>query len=245
MRSRLTLRRPRLATACALLMALLLVAGGLIWYRPVLTTPRQNMAEVPAPPALFAATQYALPGHKRACMDNVTVTPQSQVVEFQLFPARSAKGGGPPVAFSVQGPGYQATSFLHGGYPGGIALLPLSPPKHALIATACIRNLGTSPVSLVGTDEARTVSRSHPLTVGARPLPGDVALAFLQSRPKSPLHELGQAAQHASNLTDGLLPPALILAIAVITAFGVPAVTILAVRMALAEQERPAAKPAE
>lgn len=240
MRRRLLLARPRFPTRCAVLMALLLLAGALIWYRPALTVPHQPVAEVPAPPAMFVATQFSVAGHQRACMSDVTVTPQSQLVEFQIFHAKNAKGGGPPVAFTLDGSGYHASAVLTGGYPGGTAVLPLTPPKRALITTACFHNLGTTPVFLVGTDEARSISRSHPVMVHGRSLPGDVAFSFLQSKRGNALGELGQLFQHVSDLTDGMLPPASLWLIAFVTAFGVPTAMILALRAALQDHEHSA-----
>ncbi len=227
--------RPGLATGCAVLIALLLFAGALVWYRPFLTTPSQPVAEIPAPPALFVAHQFPLAGHQQACMDTVTVTPQSQLVSFSLFPGGTATGGGPPVLLTLTAPGYAAKVAVPGGYPGGSATLPLSPPKHPRIVTACFHNLGAGTVLLVGTSEPRTVSRSH-LTVDRRAVYGDVALSFLESKRVDLLQRLGPAVQHASDLTDGLLPPALIWIVAVATALGVPLAMILAFHTALREQ---------
>jgi hypothetical protein len=217
-------------------MAALLLAGALIWYRPWLTASTQPVAEVPEPPALFATTQFRLIAHQRACMNSVTVTPQSQLVQFQLFPASAAASGGPPIDLTLDAPGYHTKVAVGGGYPGGSASLPFSPPTQPLIATACFHDLGSTPVLLVGTSEQRTSSRSH-LTLNGRAVPGDIALQFLQSQRRDMLQLPGQLVRHASNLTGGLLPPALIWLVAILTAFGVPIAVIMAFRAALREED--------
>ena len=81
-------RWPDLATACLVLMLLLIVAGALIWYRPFLTRSTQPISEIPAPSALFVLSEFPVPPHQQACMKSVTVTPDSNLATFQLRPAK-------------------------------------------------------------------------------------------------------------------------------------------------------------
>lgn len=228
--------RVPLALGCALLMALLVLIGVALWYQPALSEPRQAVAEIPAPPALEVAASFALSSHARACESAVTVTPQSQDAQFTLFPAKPTKTGGPPVELTLAAPGYTSRTLLPGGYPGGSATLPMTPPPYPLIARACFQNLGSGTVLLVGTDEGRTVSRSSPVTVAGRTLPGDIDLGFLQSKPTNIVHQLGEIAEHASNLTDGLLPPVLVWLVAILTFAGAPISIVCAFYVALRDE---------
>ena len=240
MRSRLTrVSRRVLATGCAVLMAVLMLGAALAWYLPAVIDPGRPIAEVPAPPALFGVAQFSVGPRQRACERGVTVTPLSQIAEFAVRPGQGATAG-PPLRFTLDAPGYHAASAVGGGYPGGIASLSISPPSHSLIATACFVNAGAAPLVLIGTAELRTISRVSPIVVDGNSVPGDVALTFQENRSVGAAHLLGQLADHASNLTDGLIPPALVWVIGLLTMLGVPLAMILAVWLSL-QAEQPAA----
>src|SRR2546427_1413355 len=151
MRSRvLGVRWPGAALAIAALTAALLLAGALIWFLPYLTREQQPVAEVPTPPALFVRSEFVVPPHQRACMESVTITPSAGLAEFQLRPATASPGGGPPVELVLSAPGYKANAQVPGGYPGGGVTVPIAPPKHATVGSACFINLGTVSVQLDG-----------------------------------------------------------------------------------------------
>ena len=221
-----------LATSCLVLMVVLIVVGALIFWRPFLTRTSQPITETPAPSALFVLSEFPVPPHQQACMKSVTVTSDSRLATFQLRPPKPTPTGGPPVELILSGAGYRATAFVPGGYPGGSVTLPIRPPQHDLIGTACFVNLGATKVLLDGTTEARTISRPT-VEIGGRLAPGDIALFFQSNRSVSVLAELDVLFGHASNLTDGLIPVWLIWLIAPLVAFGVPIALILAFYSAL------------
>src|SRR5580658_454696 len=129
--------RVGLPTLVALLAGGLIIAGALIWFRPYLTQTQQPVAEVPTPSALFAVSEFAVPPHQQACMDSITVEPDSRIAQFQLRPAKPTPQGGPPIELVLRAPGYRATVKVPGGYPGGGVALPIiPPPTHALIGSA-------------------------------------------------------------------------------------------------------------
>jgi hypothetical protein len=218
-------------------MATLILAGALIWYRPYLTARSNAISEVPAPSALFAVSEFPVPAGGRACMDSVTVNPNSRVAAFMLRPARPTPVGGPPVDLVLSAPGYRATLHVPGRYPGGSVALPIAPPPRAEIGTACFVNRGRSTVLFDGTTEARTVSRSHVLLDGHTAV-GDIALAFYDNRSRSLLDRLGEVFGHASNLTDRLVPVWLIWLLVVLIALGVPCGMTAAFYRALRADER-------
>jgi hypothetical protein len=101
-----------------------------------------------------------------------------------------------------------------------------------LIAEACFVNEGGTVVDLIGTTEPETVTRSA-TTIGGKSVAGDIALTFLGAHSHSLLEELGVIAEHASNLTDGLLPPWLLWLLAIVVAFGVPSCVVAALYLAV------------
>jgi hypothetical protein len=214
-------------------MTVLVVGGALIWYGPPLTRSRQVFAEIPTPAALGPPLQYPVPAHGQACMALVTVTPDSRLAAFQLFPAKRVPTGGPPVELTLSAAGYHSSALVPGGYPGGSASVPITPPRRAVLTTACFVNRGRTTVLLAGTTQPQTVSRSANVVIDGRPVPGDVALAFLEGRPTTLLAHLGEIFQHASNLTDGLLPPWAIWAFAILAALGVPSAVTFAFYVAV------------
>ena len=66
---------------------------------------------------------------------------------------------------------------------------------------------------------------------------GDISLTFLDTRPHSLLGRAGTIFEHASNLTDNLIPVWLIWILAVLILFGVPLGMLAAFYWALREDE--------
>jgi hypothetical protein len=229
-------RRISLPLAAAAFTAVLILVGALVWFRPFLARQEQPFAEVPAPAALFVSSAFSLAPHSEACMNSVTITPQSEVAEFTVRPTTPTPSGGPPLELRLQASGYEARTTIPGGYPGGAGAVPIKPPKRSQIGNVCFRNLGKSTALLDGTTELRTLSRPL-VAVDGRPVYGDIALAFRKGHRQSLVDRLGEAFAHASNLTDRLVPAWLIWLIAVVVAFGVPAAIIAAFYRALREDE--------
>ncbi len=233
------LRRLSLPLAGAGLLALLVLAGALLWFRPFLTNKRPVVAEVPTPGAIFDPIEYPLPRGAEACMNVITVTPQSEVAQFVVRPDGAKGQLGPPIDLVLSAPGYRSVLKVPGGYPGGGVALAITPPKHPVVGTACFVNKGRIAAALLATDEPRTVSRSA-TTIGGKSVVGDIGLSFSQAREQSLLSRLGEVFAHASNLTDDLVPAWLIWLVAVLVAFAVPIAIVAAFYLALRESEAPA-----
>lgn len=232
------IRQLGFAGLCATIMAGLLVLGA-IFALLVLRSPSDDLpAEIPAPYALFSVLPVSVPGHGQGCMQTVTVTPQTHYVRFNVYPAAHAKNGGPPIALTFDGGGYHASIGLNGGYPGGIATLPLvDPPQHPTLVTACFVNHGTHPAVFSGSNEPSSVTRSYPMTVNGAAVPADISLIFLDRSNAGLRYRLTTAIDHASNLTDGLLAPGLIWIIGIALVLGVPLLFVAAWWRALSTPE--------
>ena len=97
-------RRPSTAALSLVVVLLVLLAGVLFRYAPFLTQARQPVAGVPAPPGMVIATHFALPARRRACLDSVSMMPQSQLVGFSIYPGPSSPHGGAPVQVTFAAP---------------------------------------------------------------------------------------------------------------------------------------------
>jgi hypothetical protein len=222
---------------------LLIIVGGLLFLRPHLQSGQELVAGVPAPPALAAITPFSVAPHGRACMSSVTIDAGSALAQFDLAPARPTKHGGPPVDLLLSAPGYRGVVKVPGGYPGGSATLPIVPtPKRSEIGSACFVDVGKTAVVLNGTTEARTVSRSSTLVDG-QSVAGDIALTFLGKGDRSLLDEINETFDHASNLTDGLVPAWLIWVLGLLVLGFVTLGTVAAFYLALREDEASGALP--
>lgn len=233
--------RPGLPAIAAVLTAAIVLTGALIWFRPYLTREQQPVSGVPAPPPLSSVTPFPVQPHEQACMSSITIAPNSRLAEFWLSPATRTPHGVPPVELALNAPGYRAVASVPGGYPGGEVSLAITPPRHAEIGTACFINRGATTVVFAGTVEPRAISRSGTL-VGGQPVVGDIALTFLDSRPRSLLDRCGEIFSHVSNLTDRLVPVWLIWALAILVVLVTPGGIVAAFYLALREDEA-AARP--
>jgi len=233
-RLRERLRQP--SGAAATLAVVLILAGALIWFGPYLTRKEPFLAATPAPAALLPPSEFPLAPQQQACMSSVTINPNSRVAQFGLRPAKTTPRGGPPVELVMSGSGYRAVAIVPAGYLGGDLGLPITPPKHALIGSACFTNRGTTTVLLIGSVEARTISRSETI-IGGKSVVGDITLTFADDHRRSLTERLGEVFGHASNLTDRLVPVWLIWMLAVLVAFGVPIAMVAAFYRALREDE--------
>jgi hypothetical protein len=226
--------RPELTVAAV--GAALILAGAVVWFVAYLTQTRQSVAEIPSPPALVAISEFAVPPSQQACMSSVALTPNSRLAQFRLRRPTGTAQGGPPIELILSGPGYETRAHVAGGYTQASVALPILAPRRALIGRACFVNRGETTALLDGTTEARTVSRSA-TRIDGRPVLGDIALAFLDSRQRSLLDRLAEIFGHASNLTDRLVPVWLIWIFAVLVALGVPIGTMAAFYVALRADE--------
>jgi hypothetical protein len=239
------------ATALA---ALPMLVAGLAVFVPYLIRSRTVSAGVPAPPALFAATEYVLAPGRSACMSSVAVEAGSRVARFAARPAAAPAGGGgvvpgvgrrassgprPPVQLTITAPGYRASGLAPAGTGYKMLAVAIEPPRQALIGSVCFTDRGGTGVALEGSDEARTVSRS-PTVLAGTAVAGDIALAFTQLPRRSLLSSLDELFARASALTEGLLPVWLIWCLAVLVAVGMPVGTLAALHRALQEdRDRP------
>ena len=111
---------------------------------------------------------------ERVCMDNVALTSTSRIAQFSLLRSARASGPAPPVNLHLSAPGYADYVSLPEGSNGGREALRLTfdvtPPRRSEIGTACLSNVGRTPLLLEATTAPRTTSRSV-LTRDGKPVP--------------------------------------------------------------------------
>jgi hypothetical protein len=204
--------------------------GGLIAFVPYLLKQRFWLTSVAAATLenpLLSTTAFPLAGNQRACMNAVTVTHQSGIAAFELFPGARSEQTGPPLELLLSAPGYRAVARLPAGGYGARVEFQIAPPPHSLIGSACLINRGRTPVILEGTTDPRLTSRSA-LTIDGKQVVGNLTLTFLNRRMRSRLAGLGEYFEHVSNLTDRLVPVWLVWILFIVTLLAVPIVIVVA-----------------
>jgi hypothetical protein len=224
------------ARAAAWLAVAVILAGLLLLLGAYLLHKEKPIAGTPAPRALFHATNFTLHPRQSACMNSVTLPPNGRTLQLLLGEAPSATNGNPPIDVVLSAPGYRSVARLPAGQGEGQAELFVRPPKHFVVGSICLINRGTSPAVLLGSTEQRSRTRST-LTIDGKAVEGDIALTFVGNHGKTRLSRLGEAFEHASNLTDRLIPDWLVWLIAVFVALSLPVATIAFFYRALREDE--------
>lgn len=224
------------ARAATTVAAAVILCGGLLLFGSYLLHRERPLAGTPAPPALFNATVFTLPTHQRACMGSITLPPRGRILQLDLREAPSGTHGSSPIDAVLSAPGYRAVAHVPGEQSEGLVEVPIHPPPHPVVGSVCLINRGNAPLALAGSTEARSVSRAT-LTINGKATTGDIALTFLYDRRQSRLARLGEVFDHASNLTDRLVPVWLIWILAISVLFTVPIGTVALFRRALREDE--------
>jgi hypothetical protein len=224
------------ATLAAIVAAAVALLGALLLFGSYLLHREKPVLGTPGPRAAFTASEFTLPAHQRACMSGVTISPHMHVAQFELREPPGSSHGSPPIDVLLSGPGYEALAHAPSEQSEGPVEVQIEPPPRSLIGSVCLINRGPSAAILVGSREPRSRTRSQ-LTIAGKPTSGDIALTFLSGRPRTRLSRLAEVFDHASDLTDQLIPAWLIWIVAISVALGVPLATVAVVRRALAEDE--------
>jgi hypothetical protein len=243
------------AAPVAVVAALVLLVGVLLGLVPFLLKQQQrraSVADATATGAKLSTSAFAIAPRQRACMNSVTVTPNAALATFQLAtaaapertpaaaaarkPAAATESEGPSLELTITAPGYRALSTLPSGGYGKQISFQIVPPRKPVIGTACIVNLGLTPLALEGTTDLGATSRSV-LTIDGRPAVGNLTLIFDEKHERSRVAHLGVVAEHISNLTDQFVPVWLVWVLAACLVVGLPVGIVVAFQRAVREDD--------
>jgi hypothetical protein len=224
------------AAAATIVAAVVIVGCALLLLVSYLLHTERPVAGTPGPSAQSKASEFRIPAHQSACMSAITLVPNGRIVQFEAGEASGSTHRNPPIDVVLSAPGYNATAHVAGGEPEGVVALPVRAPRRTVFGSACVVNRGTTPAVLFGSTEPRTRTRSV-LSINGRPTTGNITLSFFNSRSRSRLSRLGEVFEHASNLTDHLIPTWLIWLLSIFALLAVPAMTVAFFRRAVQEDE--------
>ena len=190
-----------------------------VFFGPFLVRNRFLVANTPVPPPGTSVTPVVLEPGSRACAEQVTFDERGDLV--QLVPLQEGRPG-PPLALTLDAPGYRARATVPGGYRGNAPVrVRIDPPAKAVIGTLCVRNSGRATTQLVGTNEFRTGGRSA-VKLDGQPIPTDFALAFYESEPGRVALILPRIVQRAAQNHGALVGPWLVWPLLIAFVIGIP-----------------------
>ena len=170
---------------------------------------------------------------ERACLDQVALDRDSAVA--RLLVRRVPQAGG-ALRLEVAAPGYRASGRV--AVPPQLATadgshldVPLSPPPpRSTVRTLCVQSVGAARLTLVGTDQARALTRSR-ASLDGTPLPQAFSLTLVQAQRRSALARTPELIDRAAALSP--FGPWLFWVLLPLLLLGVPLLVVAALYLAL------------
>jgi hypothetical protein len=181
-----------------------LVGVALLPVRSYLTEPREVIASTPS--AYTGLTvPIELPARGEACADEILFDTDARIARFGVTAPEGTTA--PPLEIAARGntdgeyrSDYESTADVKGGWTGTRQLdVPLEPPRRAVFGTFCIRNPGSDPVELVGSENGRAYSRPT-VRVNGQVNPIDLQLRLMETGRSGFVSRAGQIMEHAATL---------------------------------------------
>jgi hypothetical protein len=220
------------ATAAAFAVLALAIFG------PALLRGREAVATTATPEPISDATPIRLAPGQRVCTADITLTPRGAVAGLKLVD--EVHGAAPRIAVTVRGPGYAAGPVIaaSSGPQGRDLRARLRPaPPRELFGELCAENAGSSATALIGTREARTLSRARTRAEG-RETATDLSLTFFEAERRSLLALWPVVVEKLAVLRGFLGHGWLLWPLTLLVVLGVPAAVLSALHRALREDGR-------
>src|SRR4051794_1274127 len=133
-----------------------------------------------------ASVLLLLKAGSEACADETVFDQHSQIARFGAFPAPGTSAA-PPIEVSARGytdgefrNDYRSSSRVAGGWRGMRTLdVPLAPPRTPVFGDLCVRNVGSEPINLLGSEDGRAYSRPS-VRVDGKPTAIELEFRLLQ-----------------------------------------------------------------
>jgi hypothetical protein len=225
------MRRPALLAVLAGLAVV--VAGGLAWWHPFLTTARYYPASIPQPLPLYNTPYLDLSRGQQVCFEPAVMDTHSEVAVYRV---NTFKRPGSPVGLTITGPGYRFATQTPGGYGDGeVQQVPVRAPARDIQVRICLRNAGKRKIALFGSDD----QTKAPFTVtrGREPIGIAVQFAFYERRPVSIATRLPTIFDRMQTFRPGFLGPWLFWPLALLCVVGVPLGALWALWRAVVDDE--------
>lgn len=209
-----TARRALAIVPAAALLALVVA----LCFVPFLTEERVVIASTPGAPPLFEPGEVVLGGGRprEVCISSLTLDQYSEAVRFTAFPARPPQA----VTVTVTAPGLRDVrrTAVRGQ---GILEVPVRAPTRAVDGRVCLRSDSPHRLGLAASTERRSQTRAVSKHADRRAR-GDVVLQLVERRPATLIARTGNLIDHAATFRPAIVTPALLWALAILLAAGLP-----------------------
>jgi hypothetical protein len=186
---------------------------------PFLTKEREVVAAIPSPRPVFEVSLVDVPPGEKLCIADVTIPGDARQLRFHVL---TRERRGPALDVTLRAHGYDERLTVAGGYPESTLIsAPMNPPAAASLGDVCLRQRGSAPIELVGSQEERTKSRPES-SVGATVQDADTYLAFYANGRATALDRAGAIVDHMSAFRPAVVGPWLLWPLLVLVVLGVP-----------------------
>lgn len=226
--------RVRSGAAGVLVVGLLLLAATAWLVVGWLNEARPFVASVPQPSPLVSTPVIPVKPGNSVCIDSAVVTPRSEVATFRIGTRRRP---GVDLSTSLRGPGYESRDRIPGRAwkDNDLLQVDLRRPERPVEATFCVRNDGRRTVDFYGADD-RSKTMAITRVAGRRVVP-NLQLAFIEREPATLGRRVGDIAEELSTFRPGVVTPATVWIVAILTVVGLPLLLILAMWRAVREPD--------
>ena len=217
-------RRGPLLAAAAVALAILWGAGDSL--RPFATLDRDVVQSTPGLGALDSRYTATLNAGDEACIEPVTLTPESQVARMRVLAPDGRPA--PPVEITATAGSYRSSGRAQ-GYPTGadqLVTVELDPPDRKVRGRVCVSNAGRGKVDIVGAQDVRSQVPAKLTLNGTEEQGKDLELTLLEAERTSIAERPGELIAHARDLAPDYAPTWLLWILAVLVALGLPAAAI-------------------
>jgi hypothetical protein len=215
-----------------------LVAGGAVTVAAIVlfvawaTKDRTMLVAVPQPGPLTTVETIAIRPGQEVCLRGVTFVPDGEVA---LVRVGTVGKPGQPLTAIARAPGYSAEGSVSADWVDNQMLsFPLDPPDEAVRGTFCVRNDGRRTVHPYAAGDAHTPAETY---VDGRRVEPNLQLAFAREGPTSFAERAGDIVAWVTLFRPGVVVPALIWVLLVLTLLALTAGVVWTMWRALGEPD--------
>lgn len=216
-------------------LALVLLAGALVWVLPWATEDRDPISGVPSPRALERVDGVDIAPGETACSPDLGLDSRTTQVRLQTV---RRPGPRPPLELVLRGPGYTARAVSPQAASEDRSVVAVVPyPGRDVLVELCVRNLGDDATATLAASADRTRSRSITSLEG-RSTDMSVWVTFAERGERSFADRGSDVLSRMATFRPGFVVPGLLGLLAVLVAAGVPLAVGWAWWRSLGDQDR-------
>lgn len=199
-------RRTRIALTALAALSVLVVA---LWHGQGSWNHAKRLRDAtgssPGLGALVSRSVFLLKKGDEACLSPVTFYGDTARARFRV---QAPRAPGPRIRFTASGAGYRASATTATLPPEteGLVDIEFAPPGRRVTGRFCWRNVGPTPVNLIGTNEGRSLTPATATVNGREREDEEIELVLMERGGHSLRERRSELVERAAALTGGLAP---------------------------------------